>query len=519
MPIIYRQKTGGEAVSEILAGVNLINNHVGSTLGPRGELVAIRIADPRGANGHVTMLTKDGVTVAKFVKGETAGQAIGVEIIREASMQTLRKAGDGTTSTVIMAAYIYEQCLIAMGKHPSVERPEYVMSGSELKRGIFGALEVFKKNLSELSKPVDLEGDDLMKVAVVSTNGDKELASLIVDAYKAVEYRGHVMAEYGDKTCLEVVNGARMPWGFLDPSMITDPSRGVAEYEQALVCIHGDTVSYSEGIEKLISRSRVDISKKMIVPILYIAPVINGNTPAALIGNNNQWRMTKAEKGAPIVAIECGEGNAEVLEDIAHACDTVVFGTKSGRTVDASGASYLGNIKKVTVTKDHAIFQFNPNQKLTDRIAELQAAYEVETDIERKARLKERVARLTVGVAVVKIGANSQTEAGEKFDRVDDAIKAVQCAIEEGYVIGGGIGYADCLNEPKTVGENILAAALIQPLIKIKGDGDVTALRAKYEEEGIYDPSKVLREAVTNAVTAGVHLAMTGTFLSNSEAI
>lgn len=526
MARVFRQKTGDAAREQISNGVKIIADQVGSTLGPNGSLVAIRVFNPNSPTNHTTMLTKDGVSVAKAVQGESPGENIGVDIVREASLLTLKNAGDGTTSTVIIAEQIYNLVCIALGYVPANLQAEIESGNSSnpraIKQEVLDAMNKYVAELGNIAIPVNAE-NDLLNIARVSTNGDEKIAELIVRAFKAVQYKGHVSYAQSELNEVEVVPGCRATMNMISPAMITNLSEGTAEYENPIICIHEGPTTSAEGVQKLVSIGRSNMSTGRYSPVVYISQEISGSTIGALVGNHLAWYKSGNKEGLPMVGMEY-RINREVMEDIAFACDTIMIGNNSGKKVDNMGSQMFGTCAKIVVNRDYTTFYFNQNERLRERIEYLEAELQRETDSDLIAALKQRISNLTVGVAIIKVKANSQTEAGEKFDRIDDAVRAVQCALEEGIVCGGGIGYIDAIPEDlaNTIGGKILMmavsklACLIDNIESLPQDRE-DYLRQYYLERGIMDPAKVIRLAVINGVTAGLHLALTGGYLSHSE--
>ena len=493
----------------ILAGVNLLADAAKVTLGPKGRTVLI--AKSFGA----PLVTKDGVTVVKEIDPEGKFEAMGAKIIREAATKTSDLAGDGTTTATILTRAIVREGLRlgAAGYDPMA-----------LKRGIDKAVDAVLADLETQSKPVR-ERERIAQVGTISANGDETIGSILADAMEKVGREGVITVEsaQGLETTLEIVEGMRFDRGFLSPYFMTNPQKMTAELDDPLILLYEKKISSLNDIlpvlEKVAQAGR---------PILIIAEDIEGEALATLVVN----RMRGILKCAAAKAPGFGDRRKAMLEDIAVLTGGRVIAEELGTKLDAISLADLGRAKRVILDKDNTIVIDGAGKKdqIDGRIRQLRTQIEETTSDYDREKLQERLAKLTGGVAVIKVGAATEIEMKERKERVDDAIHATRAAAEEGVVPGGGVALlraARALDKLSVEGEQtygvaIVRRALEEPLRQIaenaglspaiavmrvregKNDFGLNAATDTFEPllaAGVIDPTKVVRLALQNAAS------------------
>jgi chaperonin GroEL len=510
---------GEESRQAILRGVNFLADAVKVTLGPRGRNVVIekKFGSP--------IITKDGVTVAKEIELQDSLENIGAQMVREVASKTSDVAGDGTTTATVLAQAIYREGVrtVAAGANPMA-----------MKRGIEKAVEAIcgnvdpttgeRKNgeLDKFSKPVT--GDMIAQVGSISANNDETIGHIIADAMKKVGKDGVITVEESKtlETQLEVVEGMQFDRGYLSPYFVTDPERMEVAFENAYVLINEKKISSMKDILPLLEQ----ISKSG-KPLVIIAEDIEGEALATLVVNKLRGTLQVAAVKAP----GFGDRRKAMLQDIATLTGGKAITEDLGVKLENVKIEDLGQAKKITIDKDNTTIIEGKGKKgdVEGRVKEIRGQIEKTTSDYDREKLQERLAKLVGGVAMIKVGAATETEMKERKARVEDAMHATRAAVEEGIVPGGGVALARCataLNKLKVegdeqIGVNIVKRALQEPIRQIAGNageegaivlGKVleskdqnfgyNALTAEYEDlvkAGVLDPTKVVRTALTNA--------------------
>ena len=512
---------GEESRAAILRGINQLADAVKITLGPKGRNVVIdkKFGSPT--------ITKDGVTVAKEIELKDALENMGAQMVREVASKTSDVAGDGTTTATVLAQAIFREGVktVAAGANPMA-----------LKRGIDKAVERATEEIKRLSKPV--KGDAIAQVGTVSANGDQTIGNIIAEAMNKVGKDGVITVEESKtmETSLEVVEGMQFDRGYLSPYFVTDPERMEAVLENPLILINEKKISSMKDLLPLLEQVA-----KMGKPMLIIAEDVEGEALATLVVNKLRGTLNIAGVKAP----GFGDRRKAMLEDIAILTGGKVISEDLGIKLENVKLEDLGRAKKVTIDKDNTTI-VEGNGKHADiegRVKTLRAQIEDTSSDYDREKLQERLAKLVGGVAVIKVGAATETEMKEKKARVEDAMHATRAAVEEGIVPGGGVALvraAKALEKFLTnkagegdpdeqIGVNIVKRALEEPLRQIVQnagkEGAVVVERVRSEKNenvgfnaateeyedlvkaGVIDPAKVTRTALQNAASiAGLML-------------
>ncbi|MFN2515765.1 MAG: chaperonin GroEL [Pyrinomonadaceae bacterium] len=512
---------GEESRAAILRGINQLADAVKITLGPKGRNVVIdkKFGSPT--------ITKDGVTVAKEIELKDALENMGAQMVREVASKTSDVAGDGTTTATVLAQAIFREGVktVAAGANPMA-----------LKRGIDKAVERATEEIKRLAKPV--KGDAIAQVGTVSANGDSTIGNIIAEAMNKVGKDGVITVEESKtmETSLEVVEGMQFDRGYLSPYFVTDPERMEATLENPLILIHEKKISSMKDLLPLLEQVA-----KMGKPMLIIAEDVEGEALATLVVNKLRGTLNIAAVKAP----GFGDRRKAMLEDIAILTGGKVISEDLGIKLENVKLEDLGRAKKITIDKDNTtVVEGNGKQSdIEGRVKTLRAQIdETSSDYDRE-KLQERLAKLVGGVAVIKVGAATETEMKEKKARVEDAMHATRAAVEEGIVPGGGVALvraAKALEKfqinkegegdpDEQIGVNIVRRALEEPLRQIVQnagkEGAVVVERVRSEKNdsfgfnaqtetyedlvkaGVIDPAKVTRTALQNAASiAGLML-------------
>lgn len=505
-----------DARQSLLNGVIKIAQAVKSTLGPAGRNVVIdkKFGPPQ--------ITKDGVTVAKEIELEDAYENMGARLVREVSSRTNDVAGDGTTSSVVLAEAIYKGGLRA------------VTSGAnaiQVQRGITKAANEIATALKELSIPVRSEAD-IIQVATVSANWDKEIGGIIAEAVGRVGKDGAVTVEEarGVETSLEVVEGMEFDKGYLSPYFVTDMAKQEAILENVSILVTDNKITSVKSILPVLeSASRAGS------PLLIIADDVDGEAQSMLVINS----IRGALKVAAVKAPGFGDRKKEILRDIAILTGGELVTDETGLKLENISFDKLGKADRVNVTKSSTVIVGGAGSKeaIEARAAQIKKQIDESTSEYDREKLQERLAKLSGGVAVIKVGAATETEMKEKKDRVDDALHATRAAVEEGIVPGGGVALIRTLNKVSTtdytgdemMGRDIVLRAVEEPLRQIVANSGAEAAlivekvkdaenewdgfnvkTGHYEnllDSGVIDPTKVTRSALQNAASvAGLML-------------
>ncbi|MHC1703793.1 MAG: chaperonin GroEL [Tenuifilaceae bacterium] len=500
-----------DARDQLKKGVDKLANAVKITLGPKGRNVVIE------KKFGSAQITKDGVTVAKEIELEDAFENVGAQMVKEVASKTADDAGDGTTTATVLAQSIVQVGLknVTAGANPM-----------DLKRGIDKAVIKVVANLKKQSISVGDDYEKIEQVATISANGDHEIGKLIAEAMKKVKKEGVITVEEakGIETTVEVVEGMQFDRGYISPYFITDPEKMEAVLENPFILITDRKISTMKdllpALEPVAQAGR---------SLLIIAEDIEGEALATLVVN----KLRGSLKIAAVKAPGFGDRRKEMLEDIAILTGGIVISEEKGLRLDAAKMEMLGKAEKITIDKENTTIVNGAGTKATinGRIAQIKTQIENTTSDYDREKLQERLAKLAGGVAVLYVGASTETEMKEKKDRVDDALSATRAAVEEGIVPGGGVAYIRAIevleklkgdNEDETTGIQIVKRAIEEPLRQIvenaglegsvivqkvkdgKGDFGYNAQNNKYEnlyKSGVIDPTKVTRVALENAAS------------------
>ena len=508
-----------DARAKLKAGVDALANAVKTTLGPKGRNVVI------GKKFGAPHITKDGVTVAKEIELKDPVENMGAQMVKEVASKTADIAGDGTTTATVLA-----QALITAGL-------KNVTAGAnpiDLKRGIDKAVGHVVQELKNISQEVGSNTDKIKQVATISANNDEMIGSLIAEAMKVVGNDGVITVEEAKGTVTEVktVEGMQFDRGYLSPYFVTNQEKMTTEMDSPYILL----------VDKKIS------SMKELLPVLepvvqsgqgllIIAEDLDGDALGTLVVN----RIRGALKIAAVKAPGFGDKRKEMLQDLAVLTGATVISEDMGLSLSDANMSHLGSAEKIEITKDKTTI-INGNgetQLIHDRVSQIRTQIDQATSDYEKEKLQERLAKLAGGVAVLYIGAPTETEMKEKKDRVDDALAATRAAVEEGIVPGGGVALIRCiaaldivntLNEDENLGVAIVRKSLESPLYQIVANaGDNSDMIVHFVknntgaygynartgefgdmlEMGIIDPTKVTRTAIENAASIASMLLMT----------
>jgi chaperonin GroEL len=501
--------TGENSRQAILRGVNILADAVKITLGPKGRNAVIE------KKFGAPVITKDGVTVAKEIELQDPLENMGAQMVREVASKTSDVAGDGTTTATVLAQAIFREGVrtVAAGANPMA-----------LKRGIDKAVEVAVEEIKRLSREV--KGDMIAQVGTISANTDKQVGSIIAEAMKKVGKDGVITVEESKtmETTLEVVEGMQFDRGYLSPYFVTDPERMECVLEDVYILVHEKKISSMKDLLPLLEQTA-----KMSKPLLIIAEDVEGEALATLVVNKLRGTLQCAAVKAP----GFGDRRKAMLEDIAILTGGKAVTEDLGIKLENVKIEDLGRAKKVTIDKDNTTIVAGAGKAsdIEGRIKQLRVQIEETTSDYDKEKLQERLAKLVGGVAVIKVGAATETELKEKKARVEDAMHATRAAVEEGIVSGGGTALLRCLpalerlklHDDEATGVNIVKRALEEPLRQIaqnaghEGALVVGRVRDSKDENfgfnaetgefgdlikaGVIDPAKVTRLALQNAAS------------------
>src|SRR5512143_764932 len=413
------------ARAKILSGVNQLTDAVKATLGPKGRNVIIdkKFGSPT--------ITKDGVTVAKEIELKDPYENMGAQLVREVASKTSDVAGDGTTTATVLAQAIYR------------EGSKNVTAGAnamDLKRGIDKAVEAVIEQLKKMSKPIQ-DKKEVSQVGTISANNDPTIGDLIAEAMDKVGKDGVITVEEAKSmtTSLDVVEGMQFDRGYLSPYFVTDPERMEASLEDALILIHEKKISSMKDLLPILEQIA-----KAGRPFIIIAEDVEGEALATLVVNKLRGTLNCCAIKAP----GYGDRRKAMLEDIAILTGGQVISEDLGIKLENVKMTDLGHAKKITVDKDNTtiIEGAGASDKIQGRVKQIKTQVEETTSDYDREKLQERLAKLVGGVAVIKVGAATETEMKEKKARVEDALNATRAAVEEGIVPGGGVAYLRCLD-------------------------------------------------------------------------
>jgi chaperonin GroEL len=509
---------GEESRQAILRGVNLLADAVKVTLGPKGRNVVIekKFGSPT--------ITKDGVTVAKEIELKDSLENMGAQMVREVASKTSDVAGDGTTTATVLAQAIYREGVktVAAGANPmamkrGIEKAITAICGSLDKEG-----NRIKGELDKFSKPVT--GDMIAQVGTISANNDETIGNIIAQAMKKVGKDGVITVEEAKtlETQLDVVEGMQFDRGYLSPYFVTDPERMEVSLENAYILINEKKISSMKDLLPLLEQIA-----KSGKPLLIVAEDVEGEALATLVVNKLRGTLQVAAVKAP----GFGDRRKAMLQDIATLTGGKAITEDLGIKLENVQIGDLGQAKKITVDKDNTtiVEGKGKHSDIEGRVKEIRGQIDKTTSDYDREKLQERLAKLVGGVAVIKVGAATETEMKEKKARVEDAMHATRAAVEEGIVPGGGVALARCvgaldklkLEGDEQIGVNVVRRSLQEPLRQIAENAGeegaivlgkindskdfnfgYNALTGEYEDlvkAGVLDPTKVVRTALQNA--------------------
>ena len=499
-----------DARAKLKKGVDALAEAVKVTLGPKGRNVVI---DKKFGSPTVT---KDGVTVAKEIELSDPVENMGAQMVKEVATKTSDEAGDGTTTATVLAQAIFRQGLknVTAGANPMA-----------LKRGIDRAVEALVAELKEISVPTSGK-KDIAQVGTISANSDSEIGKLIAEAMEKVGKEGVITVEEakGLETTLETVDGMQFDRGYLSPYFVTDPEAMEASLDAPYILIHDKKISAMKDLLPVLEK--VAQSGK---PLLIIAEDIDGEALATLVVNKLRGTLKVAAVKAP----GFGDRRKEMLRDIAILTGGNVISEEVGFKLENATIGDLGQAKRVVIDKDNTtiVDGKGKNDDIKGRIAEIRGAIDKSTSDYDREKLQERLAKLAGGVAVIHVGAATETEMKEKKARVEDALHATRAAVEEGIVPGGGVALLraqSALDKVKAsgdekIGVDIIRRAIEEPIRAIADnagvEGSIVVAKVKESKEkgygynaatdeyedlvkaGVIDPTKVTRTALQNAAS------------------
>ena len=512
---------GEESRQAILRGVNALANAVKVTLGPKGRNVVLdkKFGSPT--------ITKDGVTVAKEIELKDAVENMGAQMVREVASKTSDIAGDGTTTATVLAQAIYREGAknVVAGANPM-----------EIKRGIEQSVEKIVESLKKQAKPVT--GNMIAQVGAISANNDQTIGTIIAEAMEKVGKDGVITVEESKtlEASLDVVEGMQFDRGYLSPYFVSDPERMEVVLENPIILIHEKKISSMKDLLPLLEQVA-----RLSQPLLIIAEDVEGEALATLVVNKLRGTL----QGAAVKAPGFGDRRKQMLEDIAILTGGKAITEDLGLKLEGIRVEDLGKAKRVTIDKDNTtIIEGGGGTKaIQGRVKQIRAQIEDTSSDYDREKLQERLAKLVGGVAVIKVGAATETEMKEKKARVEDAMHATKAAVEEGIVPGGGVAIMRAakkldklvLEGDQQIGVNIVKRAIEEPMRliaanaghegsivvqKVRGMGHDEGFNAQTEKygnlvkAGVIDPAKVVRSALQNAASVSALLLTTEALIS-----
>lgn len=505
-----------DARNKLFDGVEKLTDAVKVTMGPRGRNVLLQ------KSFGAPTITKDGVSVAKEIELVEPLENMGAQLVKEVANNTAEEAGDGTTTATVLAYSVFKEGLrnVTAGANPI-----------ELKRGMDKASEAILNELKTISKPV-VEQKEIEQVATISANSDKDIGAMIAQAMEKVGKDGVITVEEakGISDELEVVEGMQFDRGYLSPYFVTNAEKMIAELESPFVLLYDKKISNLKDMLPML-----EAVNKAGRPLLIIAEDVDGEALTTLVVNRLRGSLNIAAVKAP----GFGDRRKAMLEDIAILTGATVVSEELGMSLESAGVDVLGTAAKIVIDKENTTIVDGAGEsaKVDDRVAQIKAEIGTTTSDYDKEKLQERLAKLSGGVAVIKVGAATETEMKEKKDRVDDALSATRAAVEEGIVIGGGAALINAASKvnlelcgDQKIGSEIILRAIKAPLkqIAINAGFDAGVVVNEVEksadnvgfnaatgeyvdmfEAGIVDPAKVERVAMQNAVSVASLLLTT----------
>ena len=518
-------KYSEDARGLILHGVNSLANAVKVTLGPKGRNVVIQ------KSFGAPHITKDGVSVAKEIELENNFENMGAQMVKEVAQKTNDDAGDGTTTATVLAQAIYREGakLVTAGHNPM-----------GLKRGIDSAVQAVVTKLQEMSKNVSTN-DEIAQVGTISANNDTEIGKLLAEAMEKVGKDGVITIEESKtaETTLDVVEGMQFDRGYLSPYFVNNAEKMEVAFDNPNILITDKKISNMKELLPILEKA-VQTSK----PLMIIAEDVEGEALTTLVVNKLRGTLNVCAVKAP----GFGDRRKEMLKDLASLTGGTVISEELGMSLETAELEHLGTAKRVTVDKENTTVVDGAGEKseVEARVAAIKAQIEETSSDYDREKLQERLAKLAGGVAVINVGAPTETEMKEKKDRVEDALNSTRAAVEEGIVVGGGsallhagtaLDNFKALNEEQEFGVRIVRRALEEPLrqiatnaglegsvvvneVRTKNDGrwGYNAREDKYEDlisVGIIDPTKVTRSALQNAASVAGLMLTTETMIAD----
>ncbi len=513
-------KFGEEGRGKLQDGVNQLADAVASTLGPYGRNVII------GSAMGMPHSTKDGVTVAKEINLEDAIENTGAQVVRQAAVKTGEQAGDGTTTATVLAREIYNQALEAVSNRSN--------NAIDIKRGIEKAVKDIVAVLQDKSQDISSE-DQLKQVATISANNDEEIGTLIATAFDKAGREGVITVEESKthETTLEVVEGMQFDRGYKSPYFVTDNGSMACQLDEPYILMYDGKISAVKELLPIL-----EAVSQQNKSLLIVAEDIDGEALAAMIVN----KMRGILKCAAVKAPDFGERRTMILEDMAALTGGTVISKQKGMKLDKVAFDMLGNARGVTITKEETtiVDGSGSEEALAARLEEIKTQIEKAESNYAREQLQQRLGKLAGGVAVINVGGHTETEMKERKDRVDDAVHAVQAAIEEGILPGGGHALLcasylienDTLNDAQEIGYEIVRKSSRKPFYQILANAGynyedsiwlsldlkdnfelgwnlATENKVNMLSEGIIDPTKVTRSAIENASSAANTLLTT----------
>ena len=509
----------------ILKGVNALANAVKVTLGPKGRNVVIE------KSFGAPLITKDGVTVAKEIELENKFENMGAQMVKEVASKTNEDAGDGTTTATVLAQAIFREGvkMVTAGHNPM-----------EIKRGIDKAVETIREELTKMAKPVKGE-KEIAQVGTISANNDKEIGEMIAKAMEKVGKEGVITVEESKtaQTELDVVEGMQFDRGYLSPYFVTNAERMETVLENASILIYDKKISSMKDMIPLLEGTR-----EAGRPLLIIAEDVEGEALATLVVNKLRGVLNIAAVKAP----GFGDRRKAMLEDIAALTGGTLISEEMGQKLEQATIKDLGRAKRIVIDKDNTIIIDGQGDKkaIQARVAQIRAQVEETSSDYDKEKLKERLAKLSGGVAVIHVGAPSEVEMKEKKARVEDALNATRAAVEEGIVAGGGTALLRAsrsldkatFSETQKFGAMIIRRACEEPIRQIAANAGIdgaivvdrivneksvgygfNALTEEYTDllkDGVIDPVKVVRTALQNAASVSSLMLTTETMIAEA---
>jgi chaperonin GroEL len=505
-----------------LEGVDILADNVATTLGPRGRNVALYNKEQ-----DTPVITKDGVTIAKFITLDDPFQNLGAQVIKQAAEETVNSAGDGTTTATVLSRAILK------------EAQKYMTAGVspvELKRGMDKAVESITNRLDEMSRPIQTV-EDIRHIATISANNDKAIGQLIATAIDKAGKDGSVLVEEARSmnTSLDLIEGFRFDSGYVSNSFITDRRNATVNYDNPILLITDEKVEHVEQI-----MPTLELAARDNRPLIIVSNDIEGQALAALIANSVRGTMKICAVKAP----KYGEERRNIMKDLCTSTGATFVTRENSLTLRDVKLGHFGQCNRVSITKTWTTVVGGKGnvQKIDETIETIKAQIRQSDDLSECERLQERITRLASGVAVIRVGAQTEVEMIEKRHRIDDALEAVRSAQEEGIVPGGGVAliratkdlFVETDNEEQNLGVQVVLRACEVPLrqmainagespdiivSEVKGGGDdmgydfLNRCMVGTYAEGIIDPCKVTKCALKNATSAA------GTLLTTSHAI